>query len=210
MSTIVVARFDSLASARSAAHALIADGFAEEAVSMFHGDSSLGDQGSDGLRGGPELGSVVGRKGAVSVLSAVSALGALIGTALFSLPEWSDGMALAAGGAAGGYIGAMLGGLWMVGGLPGQAGGLDSGLFGKAILVTVQVHTAGVPMVTALLRDAGGVQVTRARGPWQVSEDWDPAPKQAAQPRTWRPVAAARAAAAARPAAAARRTQWQP
>ncbi|SAI74335.1 Uncharacterised protein [Bordetella ansorpii] len=209
MSTIVVARFDSIASARSAAHALVADGFAEEAVSMFHGDSSLGDLGEHGLRGGPELGSVVGRKGAVSVLAAVSALGALIGAALFSLPEWSDGMALAAGGAAGGYIGALLGGLWMVGGLPGQAGGLDSGLFGKAILVAVQVHPAGVPMVTALLRDAGGVQVDQARGPWQVSEHWAPAPKPLAQPRTWLTVAAARTAGA-RPAPAGRRTQWQP
>ncbi|WP_144634927.1 hypothetical protein [Bordetella genomosp. 13] len=205
MSTIVVARFDSLASARSAAHALVADGFAEEAVSMFHGESSVGDAGEHSLRGGPDLGTAVGRKGAVSVVAAVSALGALIGTALFSLPQWSDGMALAAGAAAGGYLGALLGTLWMVGALPGQAGGLNSGLFGKTILVAVQVHTAGVPMVTALLRDAGGVHVAQARGPWQVADYWKPAqqPVEKEKARVWRPVAAVRPAAA-------RRTQWQP
>lgn len=202
MSTIVVARFDSLASARSAAHALVADGFAEEAVSMFHGESSVGDTAENALRNGPDLGTAAGRKGAVSVVAALSALGALVGAALCSLPQWSDGMALAAGGAVGAYLGALLASLWMVGGLPGQAGGLSSGLFGKTILVAVQVHPAGVPMVTALLHDAGGVHVAQARGPWQLAEYYSPpAPVQAP---AWR-----RATAGARPAPA-RRTQWQP
>ncbi len=35
MSTMVVARFESVPSARSAAHALITDGFPEEAVCLF-------------------------------------------------------------------------------------------------------------------------------------------------------------------------------
>lgn len=37
MSTMVMARFESVPMARSAAHALIADGFTENVVSMFYG-----------------------------------------------------------------------------------------------------------------------------------------------------------------------------
>jgi hypothetical protein len=41
MSTMVVARFDSVPMARSAAHALVADGFAEESISMFYGQPRM-------------------------------------------------------------------------------------------------------------------------------------------------------------------------
>lgn len=37
MTTMVIARFESVPMARSAAHALVADGFSEEVVSVFYG-----------------------------------------------------------------------------------------------------------------------------------------------------------------------------
>lgn len=40
MTTMVIARFESVPMARSAAHALVADGFSEEVVSMFYGKRS--------------------------------------------------------------------------------------------------------------------------------------------------------------------------
>jgi len=196
MSVIVLARFDSVASARSAAHALIADGFAEEAVSLFLGESSAAPGDDLSLRGAPDLDTRVGRLGAAAAAAALAALGALAGAALGALPIWGGGMALVAVAAiAGAYAGALLGTLWMVAGLPWQVGGLGSGLFGKTILVAVQVHSASVPLAMALLRDAGGVHVAQSRGPWDVSHRWG--------------MQSVRLAAVSRKPAA-RRTQWQP
>jgi len=203
MSTIVVARFDSLASARSAAYALVADGFAEDAVSLFYGESSVGDRGGRSLRGEPDLSSAAGRRAAAAVVAAVAALGALAGAGLCLLLPWSDPRALAVGGSAGGYVGALIGAFWMVGGLPGQVGGLNSGLFGRTVLVAVQVHLAGAPMVMALLRDAGGVHVAQARGPWQPASH-PAATAGTVRAQDWRPQAVVKARAATR------RTQWQP
>jgi len=42
MSSMIVARFDSVPSAKSAAHALFAEGFREDAVSLFRGDRRAG------------------------------------------------------------------------------------------------------------------------------------------------------------------------
>jgi len=212
MSVIVLARFDSVASARSAAHALIADGFAEEAVSLFVSGSSAAPGDDLSLRGAPDLDTRMGRHGAAAAAAALAALGALAGAVLGSLPAWGGGMALVAAAAvAGAYAGALLGTLWMVAGLPWQVGGLGSGLFGKTFLVAVQVLPAGVPMAMALLRDAGGVHVAQSLGPWQAAA---PERGQGGQRGQTMRVNAERLVAArspnARHSAGPRYTQWQP
>ncbi|WP_459618160.1 hypothetical protein [Bordetella sp. 2513F-2] len=194
MSTLVVARFDSVPSARSAAHALIADGFREDAVSMFYGDPP--NAGRDGpLRVGPDLRTRTGRYGAVASVAALAMLGALLGVVATLLLGHEGTLALVVGASSGAYVGALAGALWVVAGLRrAQEAYGAGGVLGRVILVAVQAHPDDAEAAATLLRDAGGVRVDAARGRWRAGRwtELDPVRRTVPPPQ------------------AAHRTQWQP
>lgn len=196
MSTMVVARFESVPSARSAAHALITDGFPEESICMFYGNRDAR------LPAGPDLSTRSGRWCAALAVAALAALGALAGlaVALIAGSGWREGAEAAAG--VGAYAGALLGALWMAAGLPWQADLRRSRQAGREILLVLQLYPVDTQAAISMLRDAGCTHVEQATGPWVGA---------AGSPRgLWEGGPAARRMPASRRPGAPHRTQWQP
>ncbi|OZI22785.1 hypothetical protein CAL18_08245 [Bordetella genomosp. 7] len=194
MSSIIVARFDSVPSAKSAAHALFTDGFREDAVSLFRGGRRTGQVQS--WADDPEAQAGQVRYSLAWRAAALAAVGALLATVAAIFLSSGD-IAVVVGGALGACAGAAVGAWWAGRSLMMQR---DQRLrtvpaADQAVLLAVQVEPDEEEAVMALLRDAGGFQVDREHGRWRGGR--------------WTDVEAQRRPAARR-APVSHRTQWQP
>ena len=160
MSLIVAARFDSYPSARSAAYALFAEGFPEAAVSIFYIDP----------RG---QGHAAAASRRVETRRPTYRFAAIAGSALFAmagvlLALWVaferdiSGIALIVAAAAGAYLGSLAGAAWLLSHLWHQLN--TTADRNAAVVLTVQVEPEQERSVAALLRDADGKKVERAKG----------------------------------------------
>lgn len=180
MSVIVAARFNSFPSASSAAHALFAEGLPESAVSIFydeprqHGHPAAAARDGNTGRAGLWLGAIAG-----SGLFAMA--GALLGAwAAFELQLQE--ITLIGATAAGAYLGSLAGAAWILSRLWRECGAAVNRT--AAVLLTVQVKPEQESAVAALLRDADGRNMARAKGLWNSVPTEAPMSKgKAARPR---------------------------
>ncbi|MFJ1302934.1 hypothetical protein ACILG0_23490 [Pseudomonadota bacterium AL_CKDN230030165-1A_HGKHYDSX7] len=195
MTTIVVARFDSVPSARSAAHALLADGFREDAISILYEDPPKGSR--QRRTGGPDLSSPAARYGAVASAAALATLGAILGALAMLTLEDPGSMALVMGAALGAYLGALAGTVWVLTGLRRAMAteDEDEALTERVVLLAVQSEPGAELGAVTLLRDAGGQHIQRERGRWRAGR--------------WAEREPGRRMVTSKPATA-HRTQWQP
>src|SRR5690606_30780332 len=194
MSSIIVARFDSVPSAKSAAHALFAEGFREEAVSLFRGGRRTGQVRS--WDDDPEAQAGHARYGMAWRAAALAAAGALLGTVAAIFLARGD-IAVVSGAVLGACAGAAAGALWAGRRLVTMRNARLHSLPAaeQAVLLAVQVEPDEEEAVRALLRDAGGFQVDREHGRWRGGRWTDREPSRRGPQR--RPTVS-------------HRTQWQP
>jgi hypothetical protein len=154
MPSIVIARFDTLPDAASAAHALVGDGFREDAVSVFRAAERRGERWP-----GPLVYAAMARTAAMGAAGA--AAGAAV-SALSALPD-AYGVAIAAVGA-------------LVGSLAGtlltrleRRSRPDGALRSHTAFVAVVAQPGEEGKSTQLLRDAGGRSMQRLRGRYALS-----------------------------------------
>jgi len=195
MSSMIVARFDSVPSAKSAAHALFAEGFREEAVSLFRGDRRAGRVQSWDDDADTQAGHA--RYGMAWRAAALAAAGALLGTVAALFLARGD-IAVVGGAVLGACAGAACGALWAGRRLLALRNGRLRNLpvTDEAVLLAVQVEPDEEEAVMALLRDAGGFQVDRERGRWRGGR--------------WTDRENGRRHASPRRTTVSHRTQWQP
>jgi hypothetical protein len=155
-STIVIAGFDSFAAAESAAHALVADGFREEAVSIFQIDT-----GRPVTEGTPRPWPRRMVYAAMVNTAALAVAGAAAGGTMATLVDISDTLGIAAA-AVGALVGGMAGALIAV--LQGRSFASSATQSRHAALVAVIAEAGEEPQSAQLLLDAGGVAVERMRG----------------------------------------------
>lgn len=195
MSSIIVARFDSVPSAKSAAHALFAEGFREEVVSLFRGGRRTGRVQS--WDEDPEAQVGHARYGLAWRAAALAATGALLGTLAAMFLARGD-LAVVGGAVLGACAGAAVGALWAGRRLVARRNARLHSLLAadQAVLLAVQVEPDEEEVVMALLRDAGGFQVDREHGRWRGGR--------------WTDREAGRRNASSRRHTVSHRTQWQP
>jgi hypothetical protein len=166
MGVVVMARFESFATAKSAAHALFAEGFREDAVNIFcvgkHGlpRPGGGRQESENGKGFRVSGT---RSGVLTTLALLGMFGAVAGAGIALALNGSD-LALSGAAALGAFLGSLIGASWITG--SGRFA-LDSAE--KRVpdtLMTVQVVNDAERFVIELLHDAGGSDVDRVQGSW--------------------------------------------
>jgi hypothetical protein len=176
-STIVIAGFDSFAAAESAAHALVADGFLEDAVSIFRIDA-----GRPATEGAPRPWPRRMAYAAMVNTAALAVAGAAAGGTMATLVDIPDTLGIAAA-AVGALIGGMAGALIAV--VQGKSLAASSAQSRHTALVAVIAEAGEVPQSAQLLRDAGGIAVERMRGRF-VRGNWasiDPIKGKSIRPR---------------------------
>jgi uncharacterized membrane protein YeaQ/YmgE (transglycosylase-associated protein family) len=149
MPTIIIARFDTLADAASAAHALMAEGFREDSVSVFRGVDRRGERWPGRLV-------YTGMLRTVALGTAGAAVAATV-SALLSMPDAYAVASAASGALAGSFAGAVLTRIER------RAAG-EGGLRSPAAFVAVVAETGEEAKGRQLLRDAGGRDMERMRG----------------------------------------------
>jgi hypothetical protein len=155
MSLIVIARFDTLPAAASAAHALVTDGFHEDAVSVFR----VGEGRPSGRRVERWPGRLV--YAAMARTAALAAAGAAVGAtvaALLAIPD-AYGVGLTAVGALAGSLASTLLVL-----LERHTARADGSMPPQAAFVAVIAEPGEEVQSAQLLRDAGGQGIERLRG----------------------------------------------
>ncbi|MBO9355570.1 hypothetical protein GG851_16405 [Bordetella petrii] len=194
MSSMIVARFDSVPSAKSAAHALFADGFREEAVSLFRGGRRTGRVQS--WDEDPEAQAGHARYGLAWRAAALAAAGALLGTVAAIFMARGD-IAVVGGAVLGACVGSAVGALWAGRRLVALRNARLHSLpdAEQSVLLAVLVEPDEEEAVMALLRDAGGFQVDREHGRWRGGRWTDREPARRGAPRR---------------TTVSHRTQWQP
>jgi hypothetical protein len=164
MSLIVIARFDTLPAAASAAHALVTEGFREDSVSVFR----VGDARAAERRGERWPGRLV--YAAMAKTAALAAAGAAVGAAVSALLTMPD--AYGVGVAAVGALGGSLAGTLLVL-LERHAAQRDGGMPPQAAFVAVIAEPGEEIQSAQLLRDAGGQGIERLRGRYLPSPVYD-------------------------------------
>lgn len=180
MSSMIVARFDSVPSAKSAAHALIAEGFREEAVRLFRGGRHAG------LSGAWKPAMPIRQWATRYRLAWRTALLAAAGTSVATLGAlWvtnSDFALVGAsvlGACAGAAMGAWWAGRWLAAWRLAWLQSLrESGL---GVLLAVHAEPEDEDAVITLLRDAGGFQIDREHGQWSEGRWVEPDAKRVAR-----------------------------
>lgn len=160
MSLMIVARFDSLPSAKSAAHALVAEGVSEDAVRLLRRARQPGQP--TPLRQWSTRFRLAWRA------AALAALGTMLATLLALLAGAAD-LALVAAAVLGACTGASLGAWWAgrwlaVWRMAWLQRVRESG---QGAQLAVQVSMGSEEAVVALLRDAGGYQIDLEYGAWR-------------------------------------------
>lgn len=158
MTSIVAAGFDSFPAAESAAHALFADGFHEEAVDIFRFDDSPD-------YAGPAFDATMRRMvyAAVAGSAVLAMAGAAAGTALALLADASTPFSVGAAA-----VGACAGALISVAGIVMNEGyRASSARQPRSVVLVAVLAEAGQEAQSAqLLRDAGGIGIQRMRSRW--------------------------------------------
>jgi hypothetical protein len=166
MSVVVTARFESFATAKSAAHALFAEGFREDAVNIFYvGKRGLAQMAWAGTGPPSDVGVHLSgsRSSVLTTLALLGMFGAVAGAGAVLAFRGSD-LALSGAAALGAFLASLIGALWITG--RGRLV-LESGeRRSPDMLMTVQIHNDGEDLVIELLRDAGGSDVDRVKGRW--------------------------------------------
>jgi hypothetical protein len=153
-SNIVIAGFDSFAAAESAAHALVAEGFREDVVSIFR----INTESAGGTpRPWPRRQAYAAMVNTVALAVAGAAAGVAL-TTLVDIPDVLGVAAAAAGALAGGFLGVM------IAVLQGRSRRAGMGASRYVALVAVIAAAEEESQSAQLLRDAGGVAVDRMRG----------------------------------------------
>jgi len=160
MAAVIAARFDSFATANSAAHALFAYGIPPDAVSVFFAPDAKGSAAADDLDLDPRKFTV--RFQAQANVAGLATLGAILGAALV-MTFGGPALAMAGAAAAGAFGGSWVGALW----LASRARALRAVRESRYALLTAQVSLAQEQGVIELLLDAGSEAVERAQGRWQ-------------------------------------------
>ncbi|MCD0504023.1 hypothetical protein [Bordetella petrii] len=196
MSSMIVARFDSVPSAKSAAHALFAEGFREEAVSLFRGGRRTGRVQS--WDEDPEALADRAGYGMAWRAAALAATGALLGCVAAIFLARGD-LAVIGGAAFGACVGAAIGAVWAARRLVAMRNARLHNLpaADQAVLLAVHVEPDEEDAVMALLRDAGGFQVDREHGRWRGGRWMDREPVR-------------RGSTSSRRNTVSHRAQWQP
>lgn len=166
MSSMIVARFDSVPSAKSAAHALIAEGFREDAVRLFRG-ASHARPGGEWARNKPAR-----RWSTRFSFAWRTALLAAVGTLMAILCAMGMGrgeLIIIAAAVLGACTGAALGAWWAGRRVAARRMAMRRQLreHGQAVLLAVHVEAGDEDAATALLHDAGGFQIEREHGQWR-------------------------------------------
>ncbi len=182
MALIVAARFETFEAAKAAAISLMNAGISSDALHTFYvnpagthdafpgGGDSVADPGSEG-----------GQYGAVGGAAIFGLLGAGIGMAV----TYSFGVSalfIAGGAGIGAYVGSLLGAVYKLGRAHPERSRAQSRIAQEhegrpsGVMLAVHVEADQVERVSVLLRDAGGVEVERARGQWRDGQwqDFDP------------------------------------
>lgn len=174
MTRIVLARFDSVASARSAAHALIADGIREDAVSLLREDDARVDKPRSRVQG-PDFSTPSDWYGAIASAAALAMMGALLGALAIQLVPDPGRAATLAGAAIGAYAGAVVGTIWVLRGVRRarrRAAEWAEDADSRGVVLVVHIHPDDENNVVTLLRDAGGRHIQREqnryRPAWKV------------------------------------------
>ncbi|MDQ8031648.1 hypothetical protein [Bordetella genomosp. 1] len=198
MTAIVVARFDSVPSARSAAHALLADGFREDAISILYEDPPKASR--QHAQSGPDLSTPAARYGAVASAAALATFGAILGALAMLTLEDPGSIALVTGAALGAYLGALAGTVWVLRGVrrvPVLLEDEGEPQVERVVLLAVQIEPGLEYSAVTLLRDAGGQHIQRERGRWRAGRWAEREPARRMSGNGPKP-------------AGAHRTQWQP
>jgi hypothetical protein len=161
MGLVVAARFDSFAMANSAAHALFADGFREDAVNIFYVGGRV-QAAAEKLRlHDPDP--VASRYNALMRVALLGTLGTMAGASI-ALAFATSALVLLGASSFGAFLGSGVGALWVTG--RGRTEAQGGRLRPPNVLLTVQTEWDEEDAVGEMLRDAGGVDVERARGRW--------------------------------------------
>jgi hypothetical protein len=166
MSVVVTARFESFATAKSAAHALFAEGFREDAVNIFYvGKRGLAPTDSAQTEQTNEVKSHASgsRYSVLTTLALLGMFGAVAGAGVALAFRGSD-LALSGAAALGAFLGSLVGALWITG--RGRLALEFCDGHRPNMLLTVQVDNEEEDSAGDLLRDAGGSDVDRVKGRW--------------------------------------------
>jgi hypothetical protein len=175
MGVIVTARFESFATAKSAAHALFAEGFREDAVNIFY----VGKRGLAPADWGDSVNRATfrtpgSRYSVLTTLALLGMFGAVAGAGAVLAFRGSD-LALSAAAALGAFVGSLVGALWITGrgrtALESHEGRHPN------MFLTVAVDSDEEDPVGDLLRDAGGSDIDRAKGHWSHGSWIESAPR---------------------------------
>lgn len=182
MALIVAARFETFDSAQAAAVALMGAGIPSSALHTFY----VNPAGShDTFPGGGDRaadpGSEGGQYGAVGGAALLGLAGALIG-AVVTYGFGTSALYIAGGAGVGAYIGSLAGAVYRLGRARPDRTRVENRIAKKnegrpsGVLLAVHTEADEAERVSALLREAGGVEVERARGQWQDGQwqDFDP------------------------------------
>lgn len=159
MAAVIAARFDSFATANSAAHALFAYGISPDDVSVFFAPDAKGTSAADDLDLDPRKFMV--RFQAQANVAGLATLGAILGAALV-MTFGGPALAMAGAAAAGAFGGSWVGALW----LASRSRALRAVRQSRYALLTAQVSLSQEQDVIELLLDAGSEAVERAQGRW--------------------------------------------
>jgi hypothetical protein len=180
MGVIVTARFESFATAKSAAHALFAEGFREDAVNIFYvGKRGLAPADWSGSGNQVAFRARGSRYGVLTTLALLGMFGAVAGAGAALALRGSD-LALSGAAALGAFLGSLVGALWVTG--RGRSALESSDGRHPNMFLTVAVDNDEEDSVGDLLRDAGGSDVDRAKGHWSHGSWIESDPR--AQPRS--------------------------
>lgn len=167
MSLVVAARFESFATADSAAHVLFADGFREEDVNIFYvnkpAEHDRAVQAPRTLDDAVDPDSLAPRYHALASVALLGTLGALLGAG-GALAWHASALVILGAAAAGAFAGSFFGAVWVTG--RGRRLARHGEYRTPNVLVTVQVDADEEEAVSQLLHEAGGLDVERARGRW--------------------------------------------
>jgi len=165
MTVVVAARFESFPTADSAAHALFAEGFREDAVNIFYVNA-------DGVRtkrvisdddAAENPNGFSARYGPQASVAGLGMMGAMLGAGVVLTFE-GGGLLMLACAAVGAFLGSWVG---ILGFARNHAASTAAARRAHGVLLTAQVDPDEEDMVAGLLRDAGGLDVERARGRWR-------------------------------------------
>lgn len=194
MSSMIVARFDSIPSAKSAAHALIAEGFREEAIRLFRGGRHAGPTGSWEPPVPIRRWTTRYRLAWRTALLAASGTSVATLTAILATDSDLAVVGAAVLGACGGAaMGAWWAGRWLAAWRLAWLQSLRES--GHGVLLAVQTEPEEEDAAVSLLRDAGGFQIDHEHGEWREGR--------------WVECETVQRSRAARRPPVSRHTQWQ-